>query len=522
MNAPAPSGETLDEKWNRGYQTIDWSVHITIYRQGSQVGEGSAHGAGLADSLQAATESSLSSAAMLIAGKDDFDQLRFRVTFDYFPAHKYSFIEYRGRGIELLGNRVTVREIDTGSVKQQINDSLHYLLGVMHPELHGFYRFYDAGLDQHEASLRTVYSASSLYTLLKLYQLDHDPELEKNFRPIAGFILSRQLKDGPNTGGFYYSYNPETEKNLCVVVTGTASKTIFTLIELNALYRDDPQYLQAARNAADWLLTMIMPDGRVNPLASCTSGSWQNEHKQSFLYSGQVLSALSRLYAVTHDQRYLDGATLVARHFANEVARQGLLVGDGYRPANSISSSWILMSLIDYSGINSEPEYRDLVHRLASMLVSRQIKNPEDAYNDGRYLDAMTSSGNGWINEVMGRFYAFCMEENSTDCRPYRQAIIASSRWLLQNAYNRVNTYDIKNPGRASGGFIYNFRSKTVRTDAVCHGLNSLMSLLKITGDEKNVLLALQERPLIEILPLLRSGPGNDTSTGFGDTTLPE
>ncbi|PPA80556.1 hypothetical protein C4A76_26530, partial [Brevibacillus laterosporus] len=75
-------------------------------------------------------------------------------------------------------------------------------------------------------------------------------------------------------------------------------------------------------------------------------------------------------------------------------------------------------------------------------------------------------------------------------------------------AYTPQNSYNVKNPERAIGGFITNFTTRTVRTDAVCHGVNSLIMLLSTSGDGNKPLINLPERPLIEILPLLRAGNG--------------
>ena len=506
LGAAAPAGAALDARWSRAHQTIDWTVHITAYRKGAEIGRGDAHGPGLADALRSAVEIFLLDAAAAIASNDDLEQLRFKVSFDYFPARTFSIIEYQGQGLELLSNRVAVRRINADMIKQQVNDSQRYLLDVMHPQLHGFYKNYNAGDNRHDSHLRTIYSSSSLYSLLKLYQLNRDPELEKNFRPIADFILARQIKAGENAGGFYYSIDPKTQKPSCLIVVGTASKSIFTLLELDRFYKNAPQYLQAARKAGDWLLTMVKADGRVSPTASCAQGAWRYEQKQSMLYSGQVLAALSRLTATTGDRRYLEGAGRIARRFIAEIERQGLLLGDDYRPPNSISSSWALMSLIDYAKINSGPEYRQLISRLGAMLIARQINNPDDAFNAGRYQDTISTSGNGWINEVMGNLYGFCVNERMPDCGPYRQAMIASSRWLLQNAYTEANSYETKNPAKAAGGFIRNFRLRYVRTDAVCHGVNSLISLLQITGPGESLSLELPEQPLAEILHMLRAG----------------
>lgn len=500
--------DTLDATWNNFYQRTDWSIRISLYHLGQKVGEGYSHGSSLSKALQKATELSLSQQPMDRLSPDELNQYRFKVVFDYYPARLYSLIEFNEQGLELIGSRVAVRKLDKKMLEKQIVNSQHYLLQTMHPRVHGFFKFYNAAQDKPENLLRTIYSSSSLYTLLKIYHLNKDPQLLQYFKPIADFILSNQVQDGPNRGGFYYGFNPETGKKTCRIVVGTASKTIFTLLELHRFYPDDKKYLEAAKKAGDWLLTRVNQDGTISAIASCTSGTWKNSRKQSLLYSGQVLSALSRLYGVTHDARYHDGAAKIASNFLKEVKHQGLILGDDYRPANSISSSWVMMSLIDFAKVDPNPVYRTTIEQIASAILSRQIRAQDDVYSNGRYLDAMTTSGNGWINEVMGVLYDFCSSNQLSNCNQYHQAMLLTSRWLIQNAYSAENTYNVKNPKRAIGGFITNFTTQTVRTDAVCHGLNSLIMVLENIGHDNQVLVNLPERPLVELLPLLRAGNG--------------
>lgn len=517
-NKPLEKLKLIDQTWNNRYQTSDWSVTVSIYYKGTKIGQGGSHHSSLSEALITATNSALNQSLTPNQSKETLKQYRFKISFSYYPANLYSFINYGTQGLELTGSRVAVRSVSIGGLKEQIQNSQQFLINTMDPQLFGFFKFYNAQTDTHENLLRTIYTSSSLYSFIKLYKMNQDPNLVKYFKPIADFILARQAQDGPNAGGFFYGYNPVDKKKSCLIVVGTTSKTIFTLIELNKFYPNEPKYLASARKAGDWLLTRISPEGLVFPVASCKTGKWIDHQEQSFLYSGQVLSALSRLYKETHNPLYYEGASKIAQHFLDEVKKQGTMLGDDYRPQNSISSSWVMMSLIDFAQVDKDPIYTSTIQAIAKTLLARQITNPDDVYNNGRYLDAMTASGNGWINEVMGVLYNFCEDKQLGSCTQYHQAAIRTSRWLLQNAYTSQNTYNVKNPARAIGGFMTNFTTNTVRTDAVCHGVNSLIMLLESVGKNDQVLMTLPERPLIEILPLIRAGNGffsDAVSTGI-------
>lgn len=509
-NKAAPKSEldALDHKWANRYQTTDWSVVISLYHQGEVIGQGKSHSSLLSETLKNATMQTLQNAKIKTLDPRQASDYRFKVVFDYYPARVYPFIEYQDQGLELTGSRVALRTLDTDRIKNQIKSSVDYLLRAMHPQLHGFFKFYNAGTDKRETLLRTIYSSSSLFTLIQWYEKTNDPDLKAKFKPIAEFILSNQVKDGPHAGGFYYGMTPKDNKRTCVLVVGTTSKTIFTLLLMNQIYKEDPTYLNAARKAGDWLLTMVDKDGRVQPIANCEQGGWVYDDKQSLLYSGQVLSALSRLYITTKDPRYYKTAEKIAQQFVKLIEMKGPLVGDEYRPPNSISTSWVMMSLIDFAKIKPDPLYLNTIEKTGAKILSRQIKDPGDIYSNGRYLDAMTTSGNGWINEVLGVYHGFCEANKLSQCERYKDAIVLTSRWLIQNAYSKENTYNVKNPANAIGGFITKFTTRSVRTDAVCHGVNSLIWLLNNTGDKEQILLELPEKPLEQVLPLLRAGNG--------------
>ena len=497
----------IENAWRNHYQQTHWQIHINSYHNGEQIGAGSAEGPSLTDVLQQATKSSLGDT--LVTSKTDLDDYFFKISFDYHPNQVYAMINNQDKAYEIQGDRVIVRHVDRERVKTQIKQSKAYLLRAINRDYSGVYKFYDADQDTSEKLLRTTYSATTLNTLIRLNQFQKDIELQSYFDGMAQFLLDRQLTSGPNAGGFDYGVDPQTNEETCRVVVGTTSKTLFTLLQLHQMTPEEEKYFKAAQSAGDWLLKMIQEDGKVTPVAECTNNEWTYSDKQSILYSGQVVSALSRLYAITNKTKYLDAAKLVAGHLIREVGLHGALVGDDYRPANSVSSSWIMMALIDLAKVDPTPVYKKTILQIGDVLLERQINQADDAYNHGRYLDAMTTSGNGWINEVMGEMVPFCEQQKLGNCEQYRDAVRKTSRWLLQNTYNENNTYALANPKQAIGGFINNFTTQKVRTDAVSHGLNSLLSMLENEPDDVDVFIDLPERDLAELMPLLRAGENN-------------
>ena len=505
-NKETPVNAAMDEYWyNGGHLIINWAMSVSIYSTGKRVGMGATNGKSLSAGLIEATTQALKQANLT---PESLKSARFKVTFHYPPdSRQYAFVDNGDKSAELIGNINPVRVMDTELLKNRILSQRAYLLRMMDPEMHAFFKRYDAKLDERDTDLRTIYTASSLFTLLEINSEFPDPDIDNKIVPMGEFLLMMQEKSGENAGAFHYSYDKKTGTKDNRFVVGTASKTIFTLLLLHQR-TDNPKYLAAAVAAGNWLMTKVDTGGRVNPVLryNKNKGKWVQLKKQSFLYSGQVLSALSRLYKATRNKAYYNKATLIANRFIEHVKKNGAFVGDDFRSPNSVSTSWMVMSLTDYAKVNRASIYRKTITRCSAELLARQANDTDDAFNHGRVVDLISSSGNGWVNEVMTVLYPFCKKENMRGCDGYKQFILNSSRWLVQNVYTPVNGFAIKNPVDADGGAIPNFLGKIVRTDAVCHGGNSLVGLLKIAGPKNQVYKTMPEMPFEQVLTLLGIG----------------
>ena len=499
----------LDKCLENHYQQSAWTMRLSCYQKGKVVGSSKTVGKSIDKVIAQTVED--------IKGQDvDVKNCQFKCDFSYYPDRHYSFIDYKQQGLELAGNRVAVRRVTVDLLEKQIKDSIGYLRMVQHPKLNGFFKFYDAGKDKHEPRLRTIYSSSSLYTYMLAQKRFPDLKLEQHFKPIAQFILSQQIKDGPEKGAYYYSYELKEQKPKQRIVVGTASKTIFTLLELNKYFPKEPQYLQSAVAAGDWLVKQTGDDGRVTSFKVYKGDKWVANNKQSLLYSGQVLSALSRLYLVVPNQDYFNKAQNIAKRFLQEIQTSDSLLGDEYRPANLISTSWVMRSLMDFymaqqtssaqQETKVENKYLQAIQKLAKDINKLQIKNLQDISYAGKFSDSMTASGNGWLNEVFGDYYHFCKQNHLENCDDILQASILSTRYLLQNAYRRDNSYNIANPQFALGAFALRYSSHMVRTDSVCHGVNSFIYLLNNLPPHDEVLLDIPEQSIQTLLPLIKGG----------------
>jgi hypothetical protein len=503
----------------------NWELDITIYHQGEIKGTGDSKGKDeiLSLTLEAATRNALEDAHPNFT-REDLEEARFLITF-YYPSHfftkvdnlfqliprfeydysrsfchddlPFSFIEYDGEGKELMEGLVIIRSLDKELMLQKIEQGKEFLFRAMHEGEHGFYKKYDTLRDSFGSGLHTVYSASIIYTLLKIYDFDHDERILEGIPEWGDFLLSMQSKEEETYGAFHYSYYPPSGTKQGSFPVGTTALSIFTLLDLYER-TGNSTYLESAKLGGDWLTTMQGPDGIMYPSYQY---SYSGTEKESLLYNGQVLSALSRLYIITGATRYYDAAERIAQHFSARVENEGCFLGDDYRWKNPISSAWVAMALLDFYKIDKEDYYKDIILKCSGELLKRQAKDINHPLYHGSWYRAYSTSGNGWLAEVMMEMYRFCQEQNVDGCDKYKEAIIRVIRWVIQNTYSEENTFFIKEPQKAIGGIFWNYENRYVRTDSLCHALNAYAGMMDEWGD--GTLLSLPEKPIAVTLSQL-------------------
>jgi len=148
---------------------------------------------------------------------------------------------------------------------------------------------------------------------------------------------------------------------------------------------------------------------------------------------------------------------------------------------------------MDFYKTKKDNYYKDIVFELSAQIISHQTKDPNDVLNYGRIDGAYSTSGNGWIGEVMASVYEFCLEEKKNDCEKYKNAVVNTIRWLIQYTYSKDNISLLKNPERAIGGIFWNKENKYIRTDSVAHALNGYIGIIDYLEDK--VLISIPKNP---------------------------
>lgn len=475
----------------------DWQAEIKLYYKGDIKGEGKSAQKELTFVLKQAAEFLIGTVVLQDLDKEAIKQGRFLITLSRGSDKPFSFVEYGNEGREVLDGLVLMRSLDKDLIKEKVGQAKDFLLRMEHPEEHGFYKRYEAPVDYLENRLHTVYSASIIYTLLYYYDFTKDREILDKIPAWADFLLSMQNKEsGKAYGAFYYSYFLEDKSREKKFVSGTSALNVFTLLRLYDLFGDE-KYLESAKLAGDWLITIQMENGVMKPYLRYdeNENKWLSGNQESLLYNGQVLSALSKLYKATGDKKYYDTAEKIANHFAGKYEAVRDYVVDEYRTVNSISNAWVVMSLMDfYKNANQSERYKNIVFELSEKILNKQKADENNILSYGQWQDVYSTSGVGWICEVMAETYHFCQKERGEDCEKYKEAVVRGIMWNIQRSYSAENSFMLPNPGKALGGVFWSNKERYVRTDAVCHSLNSYILIFNDLEDK--TLVSFPEKPL--------------------------
>jgi hypothetical protein len=157
-----------------------------------------------------------------------------------------------------------------------------------------------------------IYSEISGYamtTLTYLYKETQDARYLENARKIGDWIMTVQGQNGTIPTAFYLS-----EQSVQKPSEIHSFDVGMVLDGLVCLYREsqDARYLDAAKKAADWLISIQRDDGSVPAMIDAASGEIKDNNgtwsTQAGPYHAKNVIGLLNIFDVTQDPRYRDSA----------------------------------------------------------------------------------------------------------------------------------------------------------------------------------------------------------------------
>ncbi len=356
--------------------------------------------------------------------------------------------------------------------------SRDFLLRSYHKDTGGFYKIYYPESDIYPSEVNTVYSASSITSLIKINDYEPQPHIEEMLSNWTGFLLSMQSRENGTYGAFHYSYDFTSRKKLERFPVGTSALTSLVLLDMYDR-TNNASYLESAELAGAWLVSMQKSDGSVYSLTEKTGGQMRVGKDISVLYNGQTLSALSKIYIHSPQEKFSISAKKLRDWMVGKIKNEGCYLSDDYRTPNPISSGWGIMSLISFYDAEPDAETEQIIMKCGEELVGRQIKDETDPINYGRWQDSYSTSGTGWLGEVMMATHAFCLKHNGANCGRYLESARKASGWIIRRTYTSQNSAGLPDPANAEGGIYWDSNNGFVRLDVQCHAMNTYVLILE-------------------------------------------
>jgi len=307
--------------------------------------------------------------------------------------------------------------------------------------------------------------AGTTYFLAELYRITKEDWLrepiERAFAHLAELMKNGRcattLPDGT-------AIDCVLDRNERIASLGSTALTVVALAEYQRA-TGDTRYLATATRLAAFLLWMQRDDGsfrhRYDPVAKQA-----DDNAQDLYYSGEAALALARMYVVTKDPRYIDGAGRALDWLVGwyDFFMGGFFYGEEHWTCIASEAVWPTIQ---------NPAYRDFCHGYGAFLREQQASpgdHPDEddlagAYNFTPFLMPNNTPA-GSRTEAMISAYLLGRHHGTPD-RQGRAQIVAALQYVLGQQIRADNDFDVVGPGQ--GGLPGSPIDRNVRIDFVQH-----------------------------------------------------
>ncbi|NLH47735.1 MAG: hypothetical protein GX444_03920 [Myxococcales bacterium] len=313
----------------------------------------------------------------------------------------------------------------------------------------------------------TVHHAGTVYSLFKLYKASRKDDLvdvcQASFDFLTKHIEPPLLE--PELLGV---------KRWQVEQLGAAAFTLLAVTELpDRLLKKTG--VDRINRLARFLVEMQEEDGRFYDFY------WQRligymPRKAIKGFAGEALLALARYYKINPNVEWLHAARLAAKQQMALFAKTG------------VADPWTIQGLAELFDVDPDPQVASSCLAMADTLLKNQWGNP--AYKNPVYPDyyggfasaypPRTSTAALQVEALLAAHWlAYKLQK---DTKPYADAILAATHFVLQNQYRRDNTYYVNRPEETRGAFRGGLIDPEIRIDYNQHAIAALTGAYDIAS----------------------------------------
>ncbi len=281
--------------------------------------------------------------------------------------------------------------------------------------------------------------------------------------PDLNFFLGDRSLNGliRDTTDYYMAKIKETKDYSYLVIDDISNISFNAFMIYNLLRQPDyPGSLEKASRLAEWILSLQQPDGSY---ATTFDGAVTGKD----YYPGESMLALMRLFDVTGDGRLVDS-----------VARAFPYYRDYWRKnKNTALVPWHSQVYFLLARHTRDADHESFVYEMNDWIIDTyQIF--ADVYPDkigGFKKEDPRNSTSSYMEGVNDAYRTALLFKDEGHIKKYRDSIRNGTRFILQTQFTPENTFWVKNPARAIGGFRESLKSANLRTDYTQHASSALL-----------------------------------------------
>jgi hypothetical protein len=304
--------------------------------------------------------------------------------------------------------------------------------------------------------------AGTVFAMMELYGVRKDPEVRKAAERAIGYLL-RQVRGGSIAGKPVKFVVEQGEVKL-----GGNGLAALALAEY-ARVTGNRKYDDVMRGLGEWILATQDANGRFKvhkqsfPLGRVSS--FQSEY-----YPGEAIFALMRIYGLTGEKKWLDGADAGARYQLKVFS----LLDDKRLPHDH----WLLYGLNEVHRKRPRPEFVDGAMRFARVIIQAQHtrENQPQPDWDGGYYKPPRSAPTATRMEGLNSAYALARDfGRGADAKQIRWSIEKGTGFLLRMQVGPEIAMYCQDPEASLGGFRESLARASIRVDYVQHSISALL-----------------------------------------------
>ena len=313
--------------------------------------------------------------------------------------------------------------------------------------------------------------AGTVYAMLELYDVTHDPELFKAaYRAMEYLLLSIK------------PYSADGDEMLCVVENGYVKLGGNALASIAlAKYTEitkDRKYISTLRKLGRWIQKAQNESGKFHIQKQKYSGGKVYKLESEY-YPGEAILAMTRIYAVDPDEEWLDVAEKAAKYLIN-IRDHGLSLSE------MTHDHWLLYALNGLYRYRPDQLHMDHTLKITHSILQAQNFEPTQPDWKGSFYSPPRSTPTATRTEGLCSAYFLTQDfGDSKEAEPIIKAIRHAVAFQLQTQFMPESVMYLNLPQSALWGFHRSLTNYEIRIDYVQHNISSLLGYYRILNNQE-------------------------------------